>query len=119
MWHNLDVKYNYQPHQVGFLARNRGLCGCTRMSTDYSKDVKIVHFSAVPKPRDKVFSKVYDKMDDRKFLYDIIFTNYMAMFGKERSNHAKGVRNVDEFRTMLEFVPIAFKLRDDTINSGP
>ena len=88
------------------------------MSTDYSKDVKIVHFSAVPKPRDKVFSKVYEKMDERKFLYDIIFTNYMRMFGKERPNHAKGPRNAEEIRTMLEFVPIAFKLRDDTINSG-
>ena len=54
-------------------------------------------------------------MDERKFLYDIMFTKYMAMFGKERS---KSLRYVDEFREMTEFLPIAFKLRDDTINGG-
>ena len=39
----------------------------------------------------------------------------MAMFGKERS---RSLRYVDQFREMTEFLPIAFKLRDDTINSG-
>ena len=114
-WFNLHVKFNYQPHQVGFLARDKSLLNCTRMSTDYIKEVKIVHFSAVPKPRDKIFSNLHHTMDERKFLYDIMFTKYMAMFGKERS---RSLRYVDEFREMTEFLPIAFKLRDDTINGG-
>ena len=78
----------------------------------------IVHFSAVPKPSEKLFSREYSGMDDRKFLYDVIFNKYMSMFGKERPNHAKGRGIAEEFRTMAELVPIAFRLRDDTMTSG-
>ena len=80
-WHNLHVKYNYQPHQVAFLARDRSLRDCTRISTNYSKDMKIVHFSAVPKPRDKLFHRDWSSMNDREFLHDVIFANYLGMFG--------------------------------------
>ena len=117
-WRNLHVRYNYKPHQVAFLARDRSLCGCTRISTDYSRDVMIVHFSAVPKPRDKLFFKQWSKMGEREFLYDVIFTSYLGMFGKERREYAKDRSVAKEFRTMTELASIALKLRDDTVRSG-
>ena len=85
------------------------------MWTDYNKEAQIVHFSAMPKPRDKICCYKYHEMDEQRFLYEILLPAYMELFGRQRSGH---FANIEKFREMTEFLPIAFKLRDDTINSG-
>jgi len=49
-WRNLGVQWNYQIHQLAFTDRE-GYEHCTRLRMDL-EDVNIVHFSAMPKPRD-------------------------------------------------------------------
>ena len=114
-WLNLDVKFNYQPHQLGYLARDKDLLKCKRMWTDYENEVQIVHFSALPKPRDLICCYEYHGMNQQTFLFEKLLPKYMELFGKQRSGHSA---KVEEFRELIEFLPFALKVRDDTIKSG-
>ena len=68
-WHHLSVLFNYQPHQMALCDR-RGLERCGRLEIPY-EDVRIVHFSALPKPRDKMISVKYCDMTRTTFLEEL------------------------------------------------
>ena len=117
-WGNMHVRFNFQPHQVAFIARDRRLLDCTRLSTNYARDVAIVHFSALPKPRDKLFEKTWSSMNDRDFLHDVIFASYLRLLGKERKRFIRDGRKNKEFQKLEDVVKVVWKLEDDTIKSG-
>ena len=118
VWRSLHVAYNFQPHQVAFVARDRRLKDCTRVTTHYGGGVAIVHFSAVPKPRDKLLNDEYRSMDDRDFIHNVMVPAYLAPFGKERSEVAQGRPTPTAFLDMKELAEIAMKLHHDTMMSG-
>ena len=92
--------------------------GSTRLPTNYHRDVAIVHFSAVPKPRDKLFHREWSRMDNREFVHDVIFGAHLGLFGKERKEVHRGGNTGTALRKMTELAVIAMKLRDDTLRSG-
>ena len=65
-WYNLGVEYNYQPHQIAYTDR-AGLEDCFRLKLPLEQ-VRIVHLSAIPKPRDLVVNSQYggDRRDQSK-----------------------------------------------------
>ena len=82
-WHHLSVSFNFQPHQIAFTDR-RGLENCERLSMDYNDDVKIVHFSAIPKPRDYLIDSTYEGMDERVYAEKVLLQEYMKGFQTDR-----------------------------------
>ena len=82
-WHSLGVQFNYQPHQMAFTDR-RGLESCTRLSMDFVEEVYIVHFSALPKPRDWLFCPEYCAMARSWFAMDVLFEHYLEGIWKDR-----------------------------------
>ena len=117
-WRNLHVAFNFQPHQLAFVARDSGLKGCRRFKIHYDPGVAIVHFSAVPKPRDKLLNAEYRSMDDRDFIHNVMVRAYLAPFGKERRVVAHARPTPTAYVAMKELAEIALKLQHDTLTSG-
>lgn len=98
-WHHLDVRYNYQPHQVAFTARD-GLQKCTRLTLDFFSEVSIVHFSAAVKPRDHLVNPEYVHMTRSEFtaalnsLYEQRMIKEDDPFGDEQISIKSQLRSV-------------------------
>ena len=73
-WWSLGVNFNFQPHQVAFCDR-LGLERCRRVTIDFG-DVCIVHFSALPKPRDWFFCPEYNSMHRMTFARVVLWRHY-------------------------------------------
>jgi len=86
-WHALGVQYNYQVHQIAFLNR-KGLETCSRLALDY-KDVLVIHFSACPKPRDRLLDPRYAGMSKTRFADEVLCNNYLAGMARDQSRHGQ------------------------------
>ena len=90
-WYHLHVWYNFQLHQLAYTDR-KGLERCQRLSTDYKRDVSIVHFSSKVKPRDFFIRSEYSgklcyaKEDVRKFAEDVLLPEYLK--GMQSGHHS-------------------------------
>ena len=82
-WHALGVQFNFQPHQVAFTDR-KGLESCTRLNMNYDEEVYIVHFSALPKPRDWLFNDGFACMDRKDFALEELYDHYLDGILKDR-----------------------------------
>ena len=98
-WWSLGVKFNFQPHQVAFCDR-LGLERCRRVTIDFG-DVCIVHFSALPKPRDWFFCPEYNSMHRMTFARVVLWRHYWEGLWTDRrrwySSHDVSVIEIQLF----------------------
>mmetsp|Transcript_28600 Transcript_28600/g.66258 ORF Transcript_28600/g.66258 Transcript_28600/m.66258 type:complete len:911 (-) Transcript_28600:121-2853(-) len=112
-WKALGVEYNYQPHQLAFNGR-QGLEFCTRLMMDYSSYVRIVHYSAVPKPRDFLFDVKFQRETEKalknKFEGDTLKKQIRSKYARDVlfENYSKGIRQQGKKKN----IPGAFHTSD-------
>ena len=98
-WWSLGVNFNFQPHQVAFCDR-LGLERCRRVTIDFG-DVCIVHFSALPKPRDWFFCPEYNSMHRMTFARVVLWRHYWEGLWTDRrrwySSHDVSVIEIQLF----------------------
>ena len=98
-WWSLGVEFNFQPHQVAFCDR-LGLERCRRVTMDFG-EVCIVHFSALPKPRDWFFCPEYNSMHRMTFARVVLWRHYWEGLWTDRrrwySSHDVSVIEIQLF----------------------
>ena len=86
-WTAIGLEYNFQPHQIAHTDR-KGLERCRRLAMSYPNDVRIVHFSALPKPVhlmiDDGLQKRFAGKFARTYFAEHLFQQYCRMIGTDR-----------------------------------
>lgn len=89
-WYNLDVRFNYQLHQIAHTDRN-GLEECKRLHIAY-EDLSIIHFSAFPKPSSCVVESKYENMPFKNFVETAMVKSYINILdgpSNKRKRHQR------------------------------
>eukprot|EP00746_Dinoflagellata_sp_MGD_P004505 gnl/MRDRNA2_/MRDRNA2_108706_c0_seq1.p1 gnl/MRDRNA2_/MRDRNA2_108706_c0~~gnl/MRDRNA2_/MRDRNA2_108706_c0_seq1.p1 ORF type:complete len:841 (-),score=167.76 gnl/MRDRNA2_/MRDRNA2_108706_c0_seq1:64-2298(-) len=96
-WKSLGVEYNYQLHQLAYCVRP-GNEQSHRLKMSYDA-VHILHFSAVPKPRDQLLS---GRTETQAEFTECIIKNYTGLLRNEQRTHKCSERILRNVKLALE-----------------